>query len=182
MVDEPRQTATKEQAQKSVEEEEEVVKLKKKPTWLFIVIGIVAVVAVAVAVYAITKSGKSAKSHGKKASAKAGESESVGAPEEMGPTFNLGTFIFNLADSEERRYLKATIEIELISPELVPEAEKRLPKIKDSMILLVSSRTASELSTPEGQMLLRQQIAKRLGEIMGEGTVKDVYLTEFLIQ
>jgi len=177
MVDEAEQKPTKPGEEQSAEEE--IAKIKKKPLLLFIIIGVVAVLAISGAVYAITKSSKAT---GKKAAAKGAESSAKVTPEDVGPTFSLGSFVFNLADMEERRYLKATIEIEVADAKLVPQVEARLPKLKDAMILLISSKTSSELLTPEGQMLLRQQISKRLSEILGEGVVKDIYLTEFLIQ
>ncbi|HDH96614.1 MAG TPA: flagellar basal body-associated FliL family protein [Proteobacteria bacterium] len=170
----------------ALETDEEIAPPKKKPIFLLIAIGAAAAIGIAGAVFGIVKaSGKKANPQAAAAEVSAGSGETgsaQGGMVEMGPTYKLENLLLNLADLDERRYLRVTIELELYNKELVPEVEKRLPKIRDALILLLSSKTAAELQTPEGQVMLRQQIAKRLSSILGQGTVKDVYLTQFLIQ
>ena len=172
----------------ALETDEEISPPKKKPIFLLIAIGAAAAIGIAGVVFGIVKaSGKKANpgtaAAAAEVSAGSGETGSTqGGMVEMGPTYKLENLLLNLADLDERRYLRVTIELELYNEELVPEVEKRLPKIRDALILLLSSKTAAELQTPEGQVMLRQQIAKRLSSILGQGTVKDVYLTQFLIQ
>jgi len=166
--------------------DEEIVLPKKKPILLLAVIGTAALIGIGGIVFGIVKSS------GKKAGGGASASEASvasGTEEraqegmvEMGPIYKLENLLLNLADGDERRYLKVTIELEMSDSEVIPEVEKRLPKIRDALILLLSSKTSSEIQTPEGQLMLRQQIAKRLSAILGQGTIKDVYLTQFLIQ
>ena len=49
---------------------------------------------------------------------------------EIGPVFPLDTFIVNLSDKEERRYLRVSMTLELINNEVVEGVEGRMPQIR----------------------------------------------------
>lgn len=92
----------------------------------------------------------------------------------------LPAFVVNLADPNARRYLKIVLDVEMTSnPELV---EANMAKIRDSLLLLLSSKTSEELATVAGKITLRKEIVDRLNQALGQSKVARVYFTDFVIQ
>ena len=86
----------------------------------------------------------------------------------------------NLADPNARRYLKIVLDVEMTgNPELL---EANMPKIRDALLMLLSSKTSQDLGTLEGKILLRKEIVDRLNQAIGQAKVARVYFTDFVIQ
>lgn len=94
----------------------------------------------------------------------------------------LEPFLVNLADQESRRYLKLKVELEVESEKSVKELEKSVPRIRDVLILLLSSKAYGEIATQEGKSKLKEEILKRLAAVPGGKKVKNVFFTEFVAQ
>ncbi|MFQ5479827.1 MAG: flagellar basal body-associated protein FliL [Thermodesulfobacteriota bacterium] len=124
------------------------------------------------------------KKHGKKKHAK--KSEHGGHGEEAageGPAFfNLAPFVVNLQDNIGTRYLKLTVKLELADSEVETELKGQLPKVRDALIILLSSKNYSEIGTVEGKYRLRDEIVKRINRLLRETSVKGAYFTDFVIQ
>ena len=99
-----------------------------------------------------------------------------GALEPMDP------FIANLSDEEGRRYVKATIQVEFYDSIVPPEFHRRLPQTRDMLLTLFSSKTFSDVRTPQGKAVLREEIVNRVNTVLNEDAVKAVYFTEFIVQ
>ncbi len=105
------------------------------------------------------------------------------SPESLeGQIIPLPLFLVNLADPLGRRYLKLGIEVEVRDPEAVEGLTKYDAKIKDSLLLLLSSKTLDQLSSMKSKLELKLEIADRLNQILGTGSVLRVYITEMVIQ
>ena len=96
--------------------------------------------------------------------------------------FALPAFVVNLADPLGRRYLKISLEIELKDQAAVETTTKAMPKIKDGLLLLLSSKAFADLSSMEDKIVLKNEIMSRLGQILGKGKVLNVYFTDFIVQ
>ena len=98
--------------------------------------------------------------------------------------FPLKSFIVNLVDKSGtgKRYLKLTLELEIGGEEQKLEVEKRIPPLRDTILLLLSSRSLKEIGTMEGKLELKQALLMRINRILGDGTVHRVYFTEFVVQ
>ncbi len=94
----------------------------------------------------------------------------------------LPTFLVNLADPLGRRYLKMTLDVECVSPEAAEELNKNMPKVRDAIILLLSSKTYADLATLENKTLLKMEIVKKLNLVLGKPDIAQVYFTEMVIQ
>ena len=99
-----------------------------------------------------------------------------------GQLMPLPVFLVNLADPLGRRYLKLGLEVEVRDPEAAANLTKYQAKIKDTLLLLLSSKTYDGLSTMKDKVELKQEIADRLNQILGEGAILRVYITEMVIQ
>ena len=60
--------------------------------------------------------------------------------------------------------------------------EKRLPQIKDNILMLIPSKTFNVLNSAEGKTALRNQLLLSINEVLNSGSVMNIYFTEFVIQ
>lgn len=95
---------------------------------------------------------------------------------------SLPTFVVNLADPLGRRYLKLTLDVEVRDQEAADKLSQNEPKVRDAVILLLSSKTFADLSSIENKLGLKDEIVKRLNQIMGGSNVLRVYFTELVVQ
>ena len=95
---------------------------------------------------------------------------------------DLDPFIVNLQDNSGTRYLKLNINLELASNSSGSELDELKPQIRDSLIILLSSKSYSDIGTIEGKYQLRDEIVARVNQFLSKSKVKTVFFTEFVIQ
>ncbi len=100
----------------------------------------------------------------------------------LGTIFPLDTFIVNVAETNGERYLKTTLEVELKDGSLAGEVEKRMPQVRDSILLLLSTKRFEDIKSFQGKSKLRNEIITRLNGLLYAGAVQKVYFTEFVVQ
>lgn len=96
----------------------------------------------------------------------------------------LKSFVVNLLDKRGvgKRYLKVTIEIEVGGEEDKLLIDSHDPQLRDSILLLLSSQTLEEINTMDGKLALKQGLLSRMKQVLGDGVVRRIYFTEFVIQ
>jgi flagellar FliL protein len=96
----------------------------------------------------------------------------------------LEAFIVNLMDKKGlgKRYLKVTIELELAGEEEKTIVEQFKPQLKDTVLLLLSNQTFTDISTMEGKLELKQSLLYRINQLLGDQIVDRIYFTEFVVQ
>lgn len=99
-----------------------------------------------------------------------------------GVILDLDPFIVNLADTPEIRYLKVTIKLELGNEEYIEEVNARMAQVRDSLLILLSSKEYASIRTVEGKMELRDEILQRLNTVLKKGMVQNAYFTDFVAQ
>jgi len=100
----------------------------------------------------------------------------------MGPIYSLGTFVVNLNDPVRRSYLKIKADLELSNDKASQLVEERLPQLRDTIILILSSKNFEDILSIEGKMRLRQELLRELNRRLGKDTIKTMYFTEFVVQ
>ncbi len=95
--------------------------------------------------------------------------------------YRLDPFIVNLVDDQGIRYMKIQLQLELKDCDEA-SMEREVPKIRDSLVVLFSSKRFDEIATIEGKARLREEILYRLDRILGEGKAQAVYFTDFVVQ
>ncbi|MGD0283094.1 MAG: flagellar basal body-associated protein FliL [Dissulfurispiraceae bacterium] len=156
------------------EEGEEPVAKKKKGGKSLILIIVIAVAVLAGgggAFFFLTKSGGGEKSQ-KKEDLKKEESS----------MFSLEPFVVNLSDQTSNKFLKVSMQLELSNQSVMESAKAKTPQIRDAIINLLTSKTSDLLMSPEGKLQLKDEINMMANQILGNNTVKNVYLTEFVMQ
>ena len=99
-----------------------------------------------------------------------------------GPIISLEPFIVNLADPKGKRYLKVKLEMELTNKVTEKELRKRMPQVRDQIILSLSSKSYQQVKGVPGKNVLRDELTARTNSILKLGKVKKVYFTDFVVQ
>ena len=104
--------------------------------------------------------------------------------ENVGVVCPLKSFVVNLLDKRGlgKRYLKVTLEVEVAKEEDRQLIDGSKPKIRDSILLLLSDQKLNEINTMEGKLALKQDLLSKMKQILGEGVVRRIYFTEFIVQ
>ncbi len=100
----------------------------------------------------------------------------------LGPIYALETFIVNLADKGGKRYLRVSIDLELGNPELEGELIKRLPQVRDSVLMILPSKRFDDISSADGKIALREEILETLNGFLTQGQITRIYFKEFVVQ
>lgn len=111
-------------------------------------------------------------------------SETTQKPEEMTIVYPLKSFIVNLADKKGvgKRYLKLTLEVEVAGEEQRALVNHKEPQLRDTILLLLSSRTIAEITSMEAKLELKQILLARMNRAIGKNVIQRLYFTEFVVQ
>jgi flagellar FliL protein len=111
-------------------------------------------------------------------------------PEEIGAVVSVDTFIVNLADPGGNRYLRVTMDLELAGKPADKSAgktagdelAKRMPQIRDAILMILSTKRYVDISTPEGKTALREEILNAANGLLASSQISRIYFKEFVIQ
>ncbi|PKO33470.1 MAG: flagellar basal body protein FliL [Betaproteobacteria bacterium HGW-Betaproteobacteria-7] len=107
------------------------------------------------------------------------------------PVFaNLDPFTVNLVPETGDQYLQVVLSIELKNPEADLAMKSLMPRIRNNITLLLSSKKASELLPKEGKEQLAEALKNEINTVINpdgskgadEGPVVSVLFTSFIIQ
>lgn len=165
-------------AEEKTEGQEQAPKKKSKLMLIIIIVVVLALAGGGAAFFFLGKKGGGEGGEG------AGKAEAKKEPKkgEEPVTFPLDPFIVNLGDQTGNKYLKVTLHLELANALFVERAKNRVPQLRDAVISILTSKTSDALISAEGKIMLKDEVNIRANQIMGEGSVKNVYLTEFVMQ
>ena len=110
------------------------------------------------------------------------KAEAANDQDEIRPVYSLSAFVVNLSDRGVTRYLRTKMDLELDSEDTTAEVEKRLPQIRDAILMIVPAKKSKDINTIEGKIALRDEIMERLNSFIKNGSVTNIYFTEFVIQ
>jgi flagellar FliL protein len=159
---------------------------KKIPLWVFILIGgQLVVVAGLVAAFLIMSGGKSepVEVEPTEAEQRADPSKVRDPATLIGPQFPLSPFVVNLLDDGRGpRFLQLELTFELENEEVRPELEGRVRQVRDELLMLLSAKRITDVETPDGKRILKDEIFTRINKILVTGRIRRVYFTDFVIQ
>jgi flagellar FliL protein len=75
-----------------------------------------------------------------------------------------------------------SIKLEVDGSETVEEIKNRTPQIRDSVLVLLTSKDSASIRTPQGKSQLRDEVTQRVNGILPRRSVKSAYFTDFVIQ
>lgn len=112
-----------------------------------------------------------------------GETKPRSAPEKFGRVVGLDPVVVNVAQTEGRRYLKATVQIEVPEDEKVAkEVEARKPQLLDLLVATLTKKSLAEVTAPDALDRLRAEVLERVTQELGRERVRRVFITEFVVQ
>lgn len=94
----------------------------------------------------------------------------------------LDPFVVNLDDGGYKRFLKTRIELETKSPAKKAKLATQTAQMRDTIIVLLTSKRVEDLGGFEGKVVLKNEIERRLNDVLGEDEIQSVLITEFVIQ
>jgi len=86
----------------------------------------------------------------------------------------------SLAPGSEARHLRFSAQIEVAATS-VAEVERLRPRLLDMMNLYLRAVDPRDLAEPATLVRLRAQLLRRIQTIVGDGHVRDVLITEFIL-
>ena len=112
------------------------------------------------------------------------------------PVFiSLDAFTVNLVPETGDQYLQVALSLEVEDATAEPDIKAKMPKIRNNLTLLLSSKKASELLPKEGKEQLAEALKDEINSVIDppvknkkgvvvapEGPVKAVLFTSFIIQ
>ncbi len=102
-------------------------------------------------------------------------------PRSTGQVLPLPPFVVNLSDASGKRYLRLGMEVE-VNKDVSQTIKSQSAKIRDAVIILLAGKTFADVSSAEGKILLKAEVASRLNQILGGAYVVRVYFTEFVVE
>jgi flagellar protein FliL len=108
-------------------------------------------------------------------------------PASTEPVFvKMETFTLNLDPSDGEKYLQTDITLNVASKEEAEQLEQHMPQVRNRVLMLLSSKKASDISSMEGKKALSNEIATQVNQpFVNNGKpqkVTGVFFTSFVIQ
>lgn len=165
-----------------VQEEEGAEEAPKKSNKKLIIIIAAVVVLIGGGVAAWLLMGGESDEHGEDGEAE--QHEEVVVKE---PVFVvLDTFTVNLNPDEGEKYLQVDITLNASEQSDADQLEKYMPQVRNRVLLILTSKLASEISGMEGKQALSAELTEQINEPYGEGaeplTITEAFFTSFVIQ
>lgn len=128
------------------------------------------------------------KPHKEEALKKAEESKAAALvkpiPDEakIGPMVEIKEFVVNIIGEDTTHYVKASLSLELDKDTTLDEVNKRMPQIRDAILLLISNKTFAELQDIQGKNQVKAELKSKINSFLRTGSVNNIYLTDFVVQ
>jgi flagellar FliL protein len=99
-----------------------------------------------------------------------------------GAIFDMEPFIVNLADPQETHYLKLTVKLEMENESMKEDVGKRVPQMRDAILILLSSKDTATLKSTQGKFQLKEELTARVNAVLPKGGIRSAYFTDFVVQ
>jgi len=105
-------------------------------------------------------------------------------PEEakIGPMVEIKEFVVNIIGTDQAHYVKASLSLELDKDATMEEVNKRMPQIRDAILLLIGNKTFEELQDIQGKNQVKAELKSKINSFLKTGKVNNIYLTDFVVQ
>lgn len=99
---------------------------------------------------------------------------------------SLETFTVNLQPDPGEQYLQVELTIQVADPAEEELIKLNMPQVRNRLVLLLSSKKSSEISTVEGKKVLSNEIISELNKPFTDAgkpqKISSVFFTSFVIQ
>ncbi len=102
--------------------------------------------------------------------------------EVTGPLVPLDAFVVNLDEPGSARYLKLTVQLELVDAKAEEIIEKSKQVIRDEVLRHLSGLKLADTLGAKAKDTLRDEMMKMIEDIVGKGKVRRMFFQEFVVQ
>jgi flagellar protein FliL len=102
--------------------------------------------------------------------------------EVTGPLVPLDAFVVNLDEPGSARYLKLTVQLELVDAKAEEIIEKSKQVIRDEVLRHLSGLKLVDTLGAKAKDTLRDEMMKMIEDIVGKGKVRRMFFQEFVVQ
>ena len=92
------------------------------------------------------------------------------------------SFTVNLKESKGSHFAKVDVEIEVEDDFVKEEVNRLRPRIRDFILVMLSSKSYEQIESVDGRDFLREEIRNKINGYLSRGSIKNVYFTQFIIQ
>lgn len=93
-----------------------------------------------------------------------------------------GKILVNVAGTQGTRYLLANVTLVSAKSDLKELVEKFEAQLKDAASSALASKTIPELEKPGARNVIRSELISVFNNVLGDGAITELYITEFAIQ
>ncbi|AYD40676.1 flagellar basal body protein FliL [Clostridium fermenticellae] len=90
--------------------------------------------------------------------------------------------LVNLADTDSSRYLKVNIYLGYDSKKLDSELEEKQPIIMDTVINVLRTKKAADISSAKGLETVKVELIQRINPLLQKGQINNIYFSNVLVQ
>ena len=145
---------------------EDVIQIKRKRIWVYIVLIPVLILLIAFLVYSFISKSFFFKEKPR--------------PTDTGYTYSMEEMVINLKDS--RHYLKTEIALGYGMEKDTKNVEAKEIQLRDNIITILRNKSREDILPVENTEGLKEEIIHQLNHHFEEEVITDIYITEFLIQ
>lgn len=127
------------------------------------------------------KEGGEEKGHEKSGSESHGGKPSAGGKSKITAPLP-GKVLVNVAGTQGTRYLLVNMTLVSFNGELKSLIEKHEAEMKDVAASALANKTIADLEKPGARNVIRSELISVFNNVLGDGTVTEIYLTEFAVQ
>lgn len=95
--------------------------------------------------------------------------------------YPLEPFILNLQQAGRQKYIRCTIELELIKEIALEDFTKISPVIRDTIIQTILAKEIQEIEFSNFKLELQRELVKKINEKLGNKLIKELYFRDFII-
>lgn len=99
-----------------------------------------------------------------------------------GPVYELGVIVTNLNDTSRPVYIQVGLELEMDGKHSLKEIQRRDGAVRDSVIRILRSKEPEDVQGDSGMGAVASEIRFALNSLLTQGSVKEVYFTQFMVQ
>lgn len=96
--------------------------------------------------------------------------------------YTIEDVIINPAESNGERYLILTIVLEVNDIDELSMLERNNAQITDNLNLILSSKTATELTRIESRNQIKEEIGMMVNETIDKKVVRNLFITKYVLQ
>ncbi|ALV22033.1 flagellar basal body-associated FliL family protein [Carnobacterium antarcticum] len=109
----------------------------------------------------------------------------LGEEEKIETTVPLEEFLVNLSPGEtgKGQYLKIELSVYSLEEDAQELIDKNIPQIRDAVISVLRTKTSDTVfQEEEGSLVLKKELISQINETLGNAVIRDVFITNIIMQ